>query len=697
MTAGSRGAFLGESRFLVGKPSTRSIRIPPVTFSSVEVTVGVACFWLVLGLVGVALPRNVRLVAKGLYPAGALGGLVLAATAFASLGELPTSQVLPFGLPDLPFHLRLDALSACFLCLLGAVSAGVSIFAAGYIRRGEGTPPGLQCLYYHLFLASMALLLLADDAYGFMVTWETMALSSFFLVTSDHRLPEIRRAGFLYLLIAHIGALAILLCFGVLHGAAGDYTFAAMRSAVPTPFWATVAFLLALFGFGAKAGILPLHVWLPEAHPAAPSPVSALMSAVMLKTAIYGLLRVTFDLLYLQLWWWGVLVLGLGLITAIFGVVFSAVQSDMKRLLAYSSIENIGFILVGIGLAITFRAYDMTALSALSLTAALYHCLNHGFFKSLLFLCTGSVLHATKERALGKLGGLIRRMPWVAWLALLGTLAIAGVPPLNGFVSEWLLLQAFLLTPGLPQAYLNMLIPVAAAAVALTAALAGYVMVKFYGVIFLGQPREEKLSAARDCGVWERVALVWLGAWCVLLGVLPVHVIDQLDHVTIFLNGRGLGDAVTAGSWLFLAPINPDRASYSPLLFLLGIAFATGLVWIAVRRLYHGRLRRAPAWDCGYPLQTPRMQDTAEGFGQPVREVFAPFFRMTRELPSPFDAAPRYRVVVEDHLWHWIYVPLAKAVDRLTSIVTVLQRGRISVYLIYSFATLLLLLLFVRT
>lgn len=666
-------------------------------FSSLEVAAGVACFWLTIGLAGVAVPRNVPLVAKGLYPAGALGGLILAAAAFVGLGEVPESRVLPLGLPDLPFHLRFDALSACFLFLLGAASAGVSIFAAGYIRRGEGTPPGLQSLYYHLFLASMALLLLADDAYGFMVAWETMALASFFLVTSDHRLPEIRRAGFLYLLIAHIGAIAILLCFGVLHGAAGDYTFAAMRAAVPTPLWATVAFLLALFGFGAKAGILPLHVWLPEAHPAAPSPVSALMSAVMLKTAIYGLLRVTFDLLYLQVWWWGVLTLVLGLLTALFGVVFSAVQSDMKRLLAYSSIENVGFILVGIGLAITFRAYDMTALSALALTAALYHCVNHGFFKSLLFLCTGSVLHATKERALGKLGGLIRRMPWVAWLALLGTLAIAGVPPLNGFVSEWLLLQAFLLTPGLPQGYLNMLIPVAAAAVALTAALAGYVMVKFYGVIFLGQPREEKLAAAHDCGRWERVGLVWLGTWCVLLGVLPVQVIDGLDHVTLFLNGRGLGDAVTTGSWLFLAPINPDRASYSPLLFLVGIALATGLVWIAVRKLYHGRLRRAPAWDCGHPLQTPRMQDTAEGFGQPVREVFAPFFRMTRELPSSFDAAPRYRVVVEDHLWHWIYLPLAKAVDRLTGVVTVLQRGRISVYLIYSFATLLLLLLFVRT
>jgi formate hydrogenlyase subunit 3/multisubunit Na+/H+ antiporter MnhD subunit len=278
-------------------------------------------------------------------------------------------------------------------------------------------------------------------------------------------------------------------------------------------------------GFGAKAGMIPLHVWLPDAHPAAPSPVSALMSGVMLKTAIYGLLRVTFDLVHLQLWWWGVLVLALGLATALFGVIFSAVQNDMKRLLAYSSIENIGLILVAIGLAITFQAYKMGALAALALTAALYHCLNHACFKSLLFLVTGSVLHATHERSLGKLGGLIHRMPWVAWLGLVGALAIAGLPPLNGFVSEWLLLQAFLFTPGLPHPYLNMLIPAAAAALALAAALAGYVMVKFYGVVFLGQPREESLAKANDAGSWERAGLIWLALWCALLGLFPLQII----------------------------------------------------------------------------------------------------------------------------------------------------------------------------
>jgi formate hydrogenlyase subunit 3/multisubunit Na+/H+ antiporter MnhD subunit len=658
-----------------------------------QLILGVILLWLALGLAGVFFPRNLHVVSRVLFPAGALGALALAGAALNALGGDTQSLVLPLGLPDLPFHLRLDALSAFFLLLLGAVTAGISVFAAGYFRQGEGTPPGLQCLYYHVFIASMALVLLADDAYAFMVFWETMALSSYFLVTSDHTKAEIRRAGFLYLLIAHVGAIGILLCFGLLHGT-GDYTFNTMRAVQLAPFWATVAFGLALFGFGAKAGMLPLHVWLPEAHPAAPSPVSALMSAVMLKTAIYGLLRVLFDLLHMQVWWWGVLILVLGLATALYGVVFSAVQSDMKRLLAYSSIENIGFILVGIGLAVTFQAYGMRALAALSLTAALYHCINHAYFKSLLFLATGSVLHATHERALGKLGGLIHRMPWVAWLALIGTLAIAGLPPLNGFVSEWLLLQAFLLSPSLPHAYLNMLVPVAAAAVVLAAALAGYVMVKFYGVVFLGQPREPSLAAAHDAGIWERVGLVWLAAGCIALGVAPVAVIGVIDAVSDELLGKSLGASATG--WMFLTPISADRASYAPFLFLIVILFVWLLTWLAVRQFYRGGVRRAPFWDCGYPAQNARMQDSAEGFGQPIRQVFEPFFRMQRELPTPFDAKPRYRVTVEDHLWYWLYLPIVKVTNTITRVVTLLQRGRISVYLTYSFVTLLILLLFVK-
>lgn len=650
--------------------------------------------WLAIGLAGVALPRGLTFVRRVLFPSGALVGILLAAVALGAVFAPPAARILPLGLPDLPFHARLDALSAFFLLLLGSVSAGVSVFASGYLRADTTETPGLFSLYYHAFLASMAFVLLADDAYFFMVAWESMALASFLLVVTDHRRPEIRRAGYLYLLIAHLGAISILLSFGALQGGSGDYTFDTMRVIEQPSSWATAAFLLALAGFGAKAGMLPLHVWLPEAHPAAPSPVSALLSAVMLKTAIYGMLRVTLDLAGFPLWWWGVVALAIGLVTALFGIVFAAVQTDMKRLLAYSSIENIGIILAAFGLALLFRGYGMETLAALSLSAMLYHCINHAFFKSLLFLATGSVLHATRERSLGRLGGLIHRMPWVAWCALIGSVAIAGLPPLNGFVSEWLLLQAFLFSPSLPQSYLNMLVPVAAAVVALVAALSAYVMVKFYGVVFLGRPREPKLAQAHEASLWERAALAWLAAGCIALGLAPVTVMGLLDPVTQMLAGRALRAA--AENWMFLAPIAPERASYSAPVFFLGAALLVALTWLGVRAFYHGKARRAPLWDCGFPYVDSRMQDSAEGFGQPVKVVFQPAFRIETEAPAPTDAHPRYRESAEDRLWYWVYVPIARAVERATALVTVLQRGRISVYLMYSFATLLALLFFVR-
>ena len=660
--------------------------------SSLTLVLGAIGAWLAIGAIGLARPRNLRFVGRVLFSASALVGLGLALVALMSIGNAVQGLVLPLGLPDLPFHLRLDALSSFFLLLLGAASAGISMFSAGYFRPSEGAAPGLVSLQYHTFLAAMALVLIADDAYVFMVAWEAMALASYFLVTTDHRLPEIRRAGFLYLLIAHLGAIMILLCFGVLQG--GDYSFDSMRLANRSIAWSSVAFLLALFGFGAKAGLLPLHVWLPEAHPAAPSPVSALMSGVMLKTAIYGLLRISFDLLGFQLWWWGVLALVLGLLTALFGVLFATVQTDMKRLLAYSSIENIGIIVAGIGLAILFKSYDKPLLAAIALTATLYHALNHAFFKSLLFLATGSVLHSTKERSLGKLGGLIHRMPWVAWLALAGTLACAGLPPLNGFVSEWLLLQAFLFTPTLPQSFVNMLVPLAAAALVLAAALAAYVMVKFYGVIFLGRPREPNLAYAHDAGRFERIALVWLAAGCFVLGLFPVQVIAMLDAVNVLL----LGSPVTRPgvSWWLLAPIDADRASYSPAIVLIATVAVLLLTIQIVHRQYHGRLRKGPVWDCGFPAQTPRMQDTAEGFGQPIRQIFEQFFRIERVLPTPFDAEPRYFVKAEDHFWYWLYMPIARAAEWVARQVGRLQQGRIAVYLMYSFFTLLALLYFVR-
>ena len=663
----------------------------------IDIALSVVVYWLVLAFAGLLL-QNTRAITQLIFPAGAFGALVLAVIALSSLGEAPNVAVLPLGLPDLPFHLRLDALSLFFLFVLGAAAIGISLYSAGYFRSMEGGKLGLLCFEYHIFLASMALVFMADDAYMFMVAWETMALSSYFLVTTDHEVAEIRRAGFLYLLIAHVGAISILLCFGVMqagHGADG-YTFAAMRETHLSGYWPSIAFLLALFGFGAKAGILPLHAWLPEAHPAAPSPVSAMMSGIMLKTAIYGILRVTFDLLGTQLWWWGALALSIGLLTALFGVLFATVQSDIKRLLAYSSIENIGIIITGIGLTIVFHSYHKDAVAALALTATLYHTLNHAFFKGLLFLGAGSVLHATGERSLGKLGGLIHRMPKVALLMLVGVLAISGLPPLNGFVSEWLMLQAFLLSPGLPQPYLNMMVPVAAAALVLAGALAAYAMVKFYGVIFLGQPRDEGFQDAHDAGVWERLGMTWLAVGCLMLGLLPVMVILQIDNVTQMLVHAELGATAAKSGLMWLTPMAEERASYSPVILFGIIVVGTVFTFIAVRKLYHGRVRRSAPWDCGFPEQTARMQDSAEGFGQPIRQIFEFFFGVVREVPSPFDKQPRYHGETRDLLWDWLYLPLGRLVEFVSGLFGRLQHGRIHIYLMYSFLTLLALLAFIR-
>jgi len=566
---------------------------PPMTPDLLSAALTVAGGWVAIGLAGLLRPRDVVVTGRFLFSLGVLGGLALLVIGVLALTVPAQTLVLPIGLPDLPFHLRLDPLAAIFLALIGSTTTGISLYSAGYFRAGEGAAPGLLCLQYHVFLASMVMVVLADDAYAFMVAWETMALASYFLVTTQHRVPEIRSAGFLYLLLAHVGAIGILLCFGVLQGGSWQFTFDAMRAASLSPYWASIAFGLALFGFGAKAGMVPLHVWLPEAHPAAPSPVSALMSGVMLKTAIYGLIRITFDLLHTPLWWWGVVVLLLGAFTALFGAIFAAVQTDMKRLLAYSSIENIGIILTGLGLAALFRGLNMGIPAALALAATLYHCLNHALFKSLLFLATGSVLHATGQRNLGKLGGLIHRMPWVAWLALVGTLAMAGLPPLNGFVSEWLLLQGYLYTPSLPHAIVNMLVPLGAAAFALTVALSAYVMVKFYGVVFLGRPRETGLAKAHDAGWLERFGLGWLALGCIALGLMPVTVLNGLDAVNRSLLGVALGEQ--AAHWWLLAPVAANRASYSALAFAAGIALAFALTFLVAVQLLWDWVRQRQA------------------------------------------------------------------------------------------------------
>ncbi len=650
-----------------------------------DLATGALLLWLGLGLSGFLLGGWPTLARRLIFPLSSVVALLLTIAGFTALTATPDDLLLRGPLPALPWSFQTDPLSGYFLILLGLLAFAVSLFSTGYFQSLPGPRLRRLLLQYHGFLLGMGLVLLADNVFTFLIAWEIMALTSYFLVVTEHEEADSRRAGFLYLFIAHLGALAILLGFVILAGTAMAQggPFSALLHASLSPFWASTAFLLTFFGFGAKAGLLPLHLWLPEAHPAAPAPVSALMSGAMLQMAFYGLLRVDFLCLDALAPWWGPLVLVAGLATALFGVLFAAIQTDMKRLLAYSSIENMGLILVAFGLALIFRTHGLNALAALALAAALYHALNHAFFKGLLFLGSGSVLHGTGSVAMDRLGGLIRQMPQTAFFMLLGTLAIAGLPPLNGFVSEWLLLQAFLLSPALPQSTLSAVLPLAASGVVLAVALAAYAMVKFYGITFLGQPRGAR--HAHEAGRWERAAMLLLSIACVFLGLFPDLLLRLLHPVLEETLGQGL---TTQPGWWWLTPISAQRASYSPVLFFLGMAATLGLSFFMIWRFFGRPLRQVTIWACGFPVRTPAMQDSPLGFAQPLLRIFAPLYPTERRE----DADSRWRLRVGDPVYRGLYQPLNRIAFWLSAQVLRLQRGRITLYLLYSFLTLLILL-----
>ena len=650
--------------------------------------------------------RRLQITLSFAVATGASLAAVVAGFLTVSSGTIAT-RTLPLGLPGLPFHLRLDPLAGFFLVVIGLMGVCASIYSIGYIKgydKEHSIAKMVVC--YALFLAGMFLVVLADDAYFFLVAWEMMAASSYFLVMYEDEVAANRQAAFLYLLIAHVGAIAILLAFGVIAGQSGregfdGYTFDAMRQAHLSPGWAAAAFFLAFFGFAAKAGVIPLHVWLPEAHPVAPSNISALMSGVMLKTSIYGICRVAFDFIRVFPWWWGGIVLGLGLISAVLGVLYALMQHDLKRLLAYHSVENIGIILIGIGLAMIFTSFQMPALAALALVAGLYHTVNHAMFKGLLFMGAGAVLHASHERNMEEMGGLIHRLPWTAVFFLIGCVSISALPPFNGFVSEWLTFQAFLLSPTLPQPILHLLIPLGAALLALTGALACACFVKVFGVVFLGHWRGHQSAAnIHEVDWFMRLGMGLAALSCLGLGVLPTLVLGWLDSVPIQLTGMGIASSANKLGWLWLTPVNAERASYSGPIVLLGILAVVSVTWLLLHARHAG-ISRAPIWDCGFVKLTPRMQYTATSFAMPIRRVLGFFFAVREQLsldyPANHPLTPqrlRYRLRVRDRFWNWLYQSQRDAAYWVGRQVGRLQHGQIRIYLLYSFVTLLVLLVF---
>jgi formate hydrogenlyase subunit 3/multisubunit Na+/H+ antiporter MnhD subunit len=479
----------------------------------------------------------------------------------------------------------------------------------------------------------------------------------------------------------------------LLAGGSGGYSFAEMRG-VPNALSGLVL-ILVILGAGSKAGLVPLHVWLPLAHPAAPSHVSALMSGVMTKVAVYGFIRIVFDLSGPPAWWWSVPVLLLSGATAVMGVLSAVLQGDLKKLLAYSTIENVGIVFVGLGLALAFKANAMPAAAAVAMTAALFHVLNHSIFKSLLFFGSGAVLTATGQRDMEHLGGLIHRMPLTAFTFLAGCTAISALPPLNGFVSEWLTFQAILLSPQLPQWGLRFLVPAVGAMLALSAALAAACFVKAFGVTFLGRPRSTMAADAHEVDRWSLTAMFILASLCLLIGIIPGPVIDTLAPVVNVLVAERM-PMQAADPWLSIVPIAESRSSYNGLLVFAFIAASALAAVEIIHRFASRAVRRVPAWDCGFPDTSPATQYTAGGFAQPIRCVFGLLFDANErvEMPAPGEIRPaRLTIRLRDLVWEMLYAPVAIAIWFATEKLNHLQFLTIRKYLTLVFVALVALLL----
>jgi hydrogenase-4 component B len=644
---------------------------------------------------------------RALAAAGALIGagasLILGATVIATGTPFVFTAAEVF--PLIGLALCVDGLGAFFLVIIGLVGAAAAIYGFGYSAAYEGRY-SLRMLgaMFNVLLLSLSVQVMADNALTFLICWEAMSLSAYWMVLTEHDQPGAVRAGVWYIAMTHAGFAALMAMFLLLSG--GDLTtsFAGMRASATTLSSSVrnAAFLLALFGFGAKAGIIPLHVWLPMAHPVAPSHVSAMMSGVVIKMGIYGLARVTLDLLNGGPVWWGVVVLAVGAISALLGVLYALMEHDLKRLLAYHSVENIGIILIGLGAGMMFQSYGLGTLAALGVIGGLYHTINHAAFKGLLFLGAGSVLHATHTRNMEEMGGLIKRMPWTALFFLIGAAAISALPPLNGFVSEWLVFQALLGGWNIPVPEVAIGMPLAVGMLALTSGLAAACFVKAFGITFLAIPRSHEAEHAHESPFSMRLGMGILALACVVLGLAPFVAVPIFSKLIAGLGG--LPDTQTVFS-LGLSLQTPEASTQmSPTLAALGVLILLIIVPVIIR-LWRAnrRLRLSDSWGCGRIGQTPRMEYTATSFAEPLRRVFAELYRPNKELTIDFHPESKYfvqSIEYKSEITPWfekaLYAPFLKLVSLIARQTQRLQSGSVHLYIAFVTVMLVILLLAAR-
>jgi hydrogenase-4 component B len=549
-----------------------------------------------------------------------------------------------------------------------------------------------------VFVASLALVFGSDDVFAFLFAWEVMALSSAALVIGTRPTTEVARAGYVYLALTHLATAALVIGLAVLATAAGSTSFGAFGAAAATlaPWTRDLVFVLLLLGFGTKAGAIPLHVWLPRAHPVAPTPVSALMSGVMIKVGIYGLTRFGLEILGPGPQWWGLLILAIGVASAVLGVLYALMEHDLKRLLAFHSIENIGIILIGLAVAFLAREAGAATLATLALTAALFHTLNHALFKSALFLAAGSVQAAVGTRDLNALGGLARRMPVTAVAFGIGAAAISGLPPLNGFASEWLTFQSLIGAGGEPALSLvgRSAVLVAIAGLGLTVALAVACFVKATGMTFLALPRSEGAAGARETARSMGLAMAGLAVGCVVVGVVAGPVSGAIANVAAPVLGQAAGPDVVVGM-----PVIGLDAVYAAAPIAILVAALAGGTWFLAER--GRRARRAPTWTCGIAPE-PVFEYTATSYAKLIRLFYGPVLRPAREITvehhpgTPFPRTIHYRGEVTHLIDERLYRPIHRAAVGAADLARRVQSGSLQLYLAYAVVTLVALLIVTR-
>lgn len=639
--------------------------------------------------------------------AGSLWGVIFAISALALPHTiLLTADVSPF--PLLTISFAINKLSAFFIFVISLITLFCSVYGVGYIKHFyKKYDIGALGFFTHLFIAGMILVVSASNGILFLIAWEVMSLASYFLVIYDRRDESNLKAGFLYLIMTHVGTAFILLSFLLLYKFTGSFDFATMKSGVALipPLMKNAVFVLALIGFGTKAGIIPVHIWLPSAHPAAPSHVSALMSGVMIKTGIYMMIKIFLDMLQPIPTWWGVTVLIVGAVSSLLGVLYALTEHDIKRLLAYHSIENIGIILLGLGSALTFSSLGMETLALLGLTAALFHTLNHATFKSLLFLSAGSVISQTHTRNMEEYGGLIRYMPGTALFFLVGSMAISALPPFNGFFSEWLTFQSLFQGVSSLDFSLKWVFMLSAGALAFTGGLALLCFVKAFGITFLARPRRTEHTLLKESSLSLRVGMGALAGLSLAFGIFSGHVTSVLQQV-----GRDLGIFHYSNAPSFASATLSQRLTVEnnfssvsgPALFAVLIAaiFLTVLITkYAVRK--NQKIRIGATWDCGTDL-TPRMEITSTGFARSIVTIFRGILRPSIQHEIEYhDAKSRYLVKseavtlgIDDVYQSYLYQPLQKVVSSLSRRASGIQSGNVNAYLLYIFIALLVALFF---